>query len=72
MEIPVALDEINGSEIYWICASMDMAIYAIEMTKLEVNCNLVAFEPGIALNCSVRMISSPNVLFIKFRMPSVP
>ena len=37
VQIPVALDKTNGDEIFQICASANMTIYAIEMTKLEVN-----------------------------------
>ena len=37
VQIPVALNETNGGEIFQICASSIMAIYAIGMTKLEAN-----------------------------------
>ena len=37
MQISVALDETNASEMFWMCASSNMAVFAIEMTKLEVN-----------------------------------
>ena len=37
MKAQVVLDCINGGEIFWMCASANMAIYAIEITKLEVN-----------------------------------
>ena len=46
MQIPVALDESNGEEIFWISASVNRAIYAIEMTKLEVGGNLVTLQPS--------------------------
>ena len=46
MQIPVALDETNVGKIFWMCASANMAIYAIGMTKLEVNHNVVALHPG--------------------------
>ena len=46
MQIPVALDETNGGEIFQMCASANMAIYVKEMTKLEVNGNLVILQPG--------------------------
>ena len=46
VQIPVVLDESNGSEIFWMCASANMAVYAMEMTKLVVNCNLVTLQPG--------------------------
>ena len=34
VQTPVALDESNEGEIFWMCASVNMAIYVIEMTKL--------------------------------------
>ena len=40
VQIPVAIDKINGGEILRTCISADMAIYAIKITKLEVNGNL--------------------------------
>ena len=46
MQIPVALDESNEGEIFWMCSSSNMAIYAIEMTKHEVNGKLVTLQPG--------------------------
>ena len=46
MQIPVALDETNGDEIFCVCASANMAIFAIEMTKLEINGDLVMLQPG--------------------------
>ena len=45
MQVSVALDESNGGEIFWICASSNMAVYAIEMTKLLVNGKLVTLQP---------------------------
>ena len=36
VQILFALDELNKGEIFWMCASSNMAVYAIEMTKLEV------------------------------------
>ena len=36
MQILVVLDETNGGEIFQMCASANMATYAIEMTELEV------------------------------------
>ena len=45
VQISVALDESNRSEIFRMCASSNMAAYAIEMTKLEVNGNLVTLQP---------------------------
>ena len=46
VQIPVALDELNGVEIFWMCASVNMAIYAIVMTKFTVNGNLVTLQLG--------------------------
>ena len=37
VKIPNVLDETNGGEIFQMCTSANMAIYVIEMTKLEVN-----------------------------------
>ena len=44
MQILVVLDQTTGSEIYWMFISSNMAIYAIEMTKLEVSGYLVALK----------------------------
>ena len=44
VRIPVALNETNESETFWMCPSAKMAIYAIAMTKLEVDSNLVIFS----------------------------
>ena len=46
VQIKVALDESNKSEIVLMSASSNMAVYAIEMTKFEVNCKLVTLQPG--------------------------
>ena len=46
MQVPIALDDNNGGELFWMCTSADMTTYTIEMTKLEVNCNLVTLQPG--------------------------
>ena len=46
MQILVALDESNGGENFSMCASSNMAVYAIEISKLEVNGNLVMLQPG--------------------------
>ena len=70
VQIPVALDETNGDEIVWMCASANMAIYAIEITMLEVSGSFVTLQQG-ALNSSMEMISSPNVWFMKFRIHPV-
>ena len=56
VQIPIALNENNRDEIFWMCASVHMTIYAIEMTKLEVSGNLVTLQRG-SFNCSERMIS---------------
>ena len=45
MQIPVALGESNGGEIFWMYVSSNMAIYAIEMTRLEINGNLITLQP---------------------------
>ena len=45
MQIPVAFDESNGGEIFWMHTSFNMAIYAIEMIRLEINGNLVILQP---------------------------
>ena len=44
--IPVTLDEPNRGTIFGMCACEKMAIYAIEMTKIEVIGNLTALQPG--------------------------
>ena len=54
VQIPVALES-NGSKIFWMCASANRAIYAIEMTKLEVNAIWYHYSQEV-LNFSVRMI----------------
>ena len=46
VQIPVALDESNGGEIFWMCPSANMVNYAIEMTKLELKGNLVMLQQG--------------------------
>ena len=46
VQTPVALNESNRGEISWMCASANMAVYAINMTKVEVNGNLVTLQPG--------------------------
>ena len=46
MQIPVALDGSNGGEIFCMCASSNIAVYAIKMTNLEVNGKLVTLQPG--------------------------
>ena len=44
MKVSIALDESNGDEVFQMCASSNMSLYAIEMTKLEVNGNLVMLQ----------------------------
>ena len=46
VQILVALDESNEGEIFWMCASSNMAVYTIEMTKLEANGKWVTLQPG--------------------------
>ena len=46
VQISVAFDESNAGEILWMCASVNMTIYAKDMTMLEVNGNLVMLQPG--------------------------
>ena len=46
VQIQVALDQSNGGEIFWMCALFNMTIYAMKMTKLEVNGNMVMLQPG--------------------------
>ena len=62
MQIPVALDESNGSEIFWMCASSNMAVYAIEMTKLEVNGKLVTLQP-----VSSQLFSEKEDFIVKYQ-----
>ena len=56
LQIPVALDETNGGELFWMCALAHMAIYAIEMTKLEVNVTLVTTQ-----TCSSQFFSEHDL-----------
>ena len=42
--IPVALYRTNGGEVFRIFVSVSGAIFAIEMTKFEVNGNLIALQ----------------------------
>ena len=51
---PVVLGESNGGELFQMCASSNMAVYTIEMTKLEVNGDWLHYSQE-ALNFSVRM-----------------
>ena len=62
VQIPVAPDEWNGGEIFWMCASSNMAIYAIDMTKLEVNGNLVTLQPGSS------QLFSKNDFIVKYEV----
>ena len=48
VQISVALDELNGGEIFLMCASSNIEIYATGMTKLEVNDKLVMLQLGIS------------------------
>ena len=62
VQIPVALNETNGGEIFWMCASANMAIYVIEMTKLELNGDLVMLQTG-----SFQLFSE-NELIMKYEV----
>ena len=46
VQIQVALDETNRGEISLMCVLANMAIYAIEMTKLEIKGNLGTLGQG--------------------------
>ena len=46
VQIPVAFDESIRGEIFWMYASSKTALYAIEMTKFEVNGKLVTLQSG--------------------------
>ena len=56
---PVVIDETNGGELFQLCASASMFIYAIKKTKLEVNGNLVTLQPDGS------QLLSKNDLFTK-------
>ena len=45
VQISVALDGTNGGEIFMLCASANVAVYAIEMKKVEVNSKMVSLLP---------------------------
>ena len=60
VQIPVALDESNRGKIFQMFASSNMAIYAMEMTKLEVNDKLVL------LGCS--QLFRKNDVIIKYNV----
>ena len=45
-QIPFASGEPNGGKIFWMCATFNIAIYAMEMIKLEVNGKLVELQQG--------------------------
>ena len=55
MQVPVVFYGTYGGEIFRVRVSSNMAIYSIEMTKLEVG------YIQVVLNFSVRMISSQNL-----------
>ena len=46
MQIRVTLDESNGGQVFWMCASSNMAVYAIDMMKVVVSSKLVTLQPG--------------------------
>ena len=60
-QISFVLEETYRGEIFWLCASINMAIYVIEikMTKFEVDGTLATFQPG-GSQLSVRMTLSQN------------
>ena len=60
VQISVKLDDTNGGEIFWMCASVNMAIYAREVTKLEVNAIWLHYIQ-VVLNFSIRMMPSWNM-----------
>ena len=45
LKIPVGLNESYRGEKFQMCASANMAIYALKMTKLEVSSNLEMLQP---------------------------
>ena len=59
MQEPVVIDETNGDELFQLCASASMLIYAIKKTKLEVNGNQVTLQPDSS------QLLSKNDLFTK-------
>ena len=64
MQSLVAFGWINGDEIFWMYASDNMAIYAIEMTMVEASSNLVALQQGsskLLRNYLERIMLSPHV-----------
>ena len=63
MQILVALDESNGGEIFWMCASSNMAIYAIEMIKFEVNGKLVTLQTA-----SFQLFSEKEDFILKYEV----
>ena len=65
MQTPVELDESKGGEIFLMCASANMAIYAIDITKLEVNGNFVMFHHFIMKYEAVQS-SMSSLSFIMF------
>ena len=67
VQIPVALDQTNISEMFRMCASANMAIYAMKVTKLEVNDNLAAYQPDILIY-SVQMMSASNMRLNKVQL----
>ena len=67
VQIQVALDESNGGEICQMCSSSNMAIYAIEMTKLEVNGNLVMLQPE-----SFQLFSNKDDFIMKCEIDNWP
>ena len=46
VQISIKVDKTSEGEIFRICASVNIAIKKIEMTKLEINENVAALQPG--------------------------
>ena len=67
VQIAVALDESNESEIFWICASANLAAYATEVAKLEVNGNMVTLQPA-----SSQLFSEKEDFIMKYEVNQSP
>ena len=69
MQIPVVLNESNKGEIFWLCASFNMAVYAIVTSKLEINGTLLTLQPESSqslLKYEVDQCSMNSLSFIVF------
>ena len=72
VQIPVALDATFVGEIFWMCASANMAINVIEMTKLEINCNLIALQPNVIMNYETnKILTSPSFIVFHYYLEEV-